>query len=60
MRQDDIRQEFNQWLEDNDYPTIKRVCMKLGINSNYMTHWRMGRRNFGEENLNKVIKHIRK
>ena len=60
MRQDNIREKFNKWLEDNDYPTIKRVCMKLDISPNYFTHWRMGRRNFNEETLKKVINHIRK
>lgn len=60
MRQDNIREEFNKWLEDNDYPTIKKVTERIGINYIYFFHWKSGRKNFSEENLNKVIKHIRK
>lgn len=60
MNNNTVRDEFNKWWDDMDKPSLPRVTKRIGINYDYFLHWRAGRKNMGDDKLNKVIKHIRK
>ncbi|WP_204205890.1 hypothetical protein [Mammaliicoccus sciuri] len=58
--QEKLRQAFEQWWENNDYPRLRKVTEKMNISYEYFLHWKAGRKNMSIEKLKKVEKHITK
>ena len=58
-RNNKLRQEFHQYLEDNFKPNVYLITKHIGITNSYVNEWLKEKRDMGDVALDKIEKFLK-
>ena len=58
-RNERLRTEFKKFLETHFFPRVSLIAQHIDVNYTYLSDWKQGRKEAGDDLLNKVEKFLK-